>query len=978
MKPTRPSAFRGRRSAAMLMSLASLWAVAAFAACSGRERSDGIDGIDYRPPTEGAGCVPGQTRECGIEIGTRDGYVDCAKGTQLCGDDKTWGTCVGNGTRYKAKAPAPKSGGDDPSLGTKAVGGASTTCLDNPCNPYCKTFDDIPDSGITTDAITTITPGPTVSLEESNIPGGFADKGTIHAWCSSANPAERAAACQFDHHCAPLAGGGLGCVPWLPGEKDSCAGVDVTAPPVCSPTDTSTYRNLTICNRGSAPLEQNVTCMGYPGNKPHFPDDSPGLGTTVLDTSTTSTPITAANPIKPGECRTFTVPNSNFVSMGTESVMCNPPDVTGATTTLESVPLAANSTEWANPINATSDTDLLKSATASFARVGTEQVPNAVTASTFTFPANLVGAWSNGTWASATFNDNAGTFSTATTLVSNTCTGTGCQVWQSGGVTIPAALAAADAATITTSLGPGEAAGARVSGFGLSVPAGATPSVIRVRVRWSSGINKGSVAVRVRKSDGTLVGEFSHSSNFGVVTENGTIDATGLTAADLPGLTATVVAQNTSWGGVTDSASVNELALAVDSFVAPARADAELSFPGFAVPAGSSIEAVRVETLWRVNAASANEELGITPVRADGTALVEQTETLPSTYMTGTSVTTAQYWYGLTPADVGAGFKVRVRASRLAAAPTPPFRLDVDSVKVTVFHRTGPAWPMIEFRNFGFKVPLSATNVQLESYAHYKADPRSGNDYLVLWSESALSGMLDIGAVNPIDNLFHLYKVGATTIVKPLDVEDANFRVRVVATRLLPDTGTTTASLDYVMARVTYTGNVTGHVKECNGSNNWTVSKSNPVTLCEPVTTTIYPPWTVTRVFDGVCPMGTRAKWSRFGYDTATPAGTKVEFRFRTFARDATGACTGLPAVTADPPAPLAVAQVAPVDTQKCDLALAPTATCPVDLYTGLGLPAAREQCLQMDARGVPTSTPAPAAPTLNTWRVTYDCVPEE
>ncbi|MBI2392852.1 MAG: hypothetical protein HYV09_24925 [Deltaproteobacteria bacterium] len=981
MKPTRPTALRGRRSVAMLVSLASLAALGSFAGCSGRERGNGIDAIEYRPPVEGAGCVPGQTRECGIEIGTREGYVDCAKGTQVCADGKTWGTCVGNGARFKVKAPAPKSGGDDPSLGTKAVGGASTTCLDNPCNPYCKSFDDLPDSGITTDAIVTVTPGPTVSLEESNIPGGFADKGTIHAWCSSTDPAERAAACQFDHHCGKLADGTLGCIPYLPDEKDSCSGVDVTAPPVCSPTDTSTYRNLTICNRGSKPLEQNITCMGYPGNKPHFPDDSPGLGTRVLDTSTTSTPITAANPILPGKCRTFTVPNANFASMGTESVMCNPPDVVGATTTLESVPLAASSTEWANPINATSDTDALKSATVSFARSSIEAVPTGASGSGFTNATNLVGPYFDGTWATATFTDTTGTFEHASTLVSNTCSSTLCQNWQTAAtVTIPGALGATDAVRMAAGLTPSDIVTARVNGFGLTVPAGATPSAIRIRVRWYSGSGKLALGVRIRKADGTIIGELTRTGAFAETTEEGTVSATGLTAADIAGLQADVIAARDSTGSSTSTeiARVDELALAVDSFVAPASATADATFPAFAVPAGSTVESVRIETLWRVDTAGANEELGITPIRADGTAAAEATASLGATYPAGATVLSTRYWYGLNAADLGAGFKVRVRGSRLAATPTPPFALEVDSVKVTVFYRVGPSFPMIEFRNFGFKVPTTATNVRLESYAHYKVDPRSTNDYLYLLSESAASGILDFGAVNPIDNLFRLYKVGATVIVTPADVEDANFRVRVFATRGLPDTGSTTASLDYVLARVTYTGDVTGHVAECNGSNNWTVSKSNPVTLCEPVTTTIYPPWTVTRVFNGVCPIGTRAKWSRFGYDTATPAGTKVQFRFRTFAPDSTGTCVALPAVIADPPVPLATAQLAPVDTQKCDLATAPTSTCPVDLYTGLGLPAAREQCLQMDARGVPTSTPAPAAPTLNSWRVTYDCVPEE
>src|SRR5690349_20034719 len=80
----------------------------------------------------GGPCDAGAVRDCGIEIGTHDGVVDCAKGTQSC-IGGVWSACMPSGETKSVAAPSPKTGTS--SLGTQSIGGSSSSCTDNPCDP---------------------------------------------------------------------------------------------------------------------------------------------------------------------------------------------------------------------------------------------------------------------------------------------------------------------------------------------------------------------------------------------------------------------------------------------------------------------------------------------------------------------------------------------------------------------------------------------------------------------------------------------------------------------------------------------------------------------------------------------------------------------------------------------------------------------------------------------------------------------------
>jgi hypothetical protein len=183
-----------------------------------------------------------------------------------------------------------------------------------------------------------------------------------------------------------------------------------------------------------------------------------------------------------------------------------------------------------------------------------------------------------------------------------------------------------------------------------------------------------------------------------------------------------------------------------------------------------------------------------------------------------------------------------------------------------------------------------------------------------------------------------------------------------------------TANLDYVKVSVDYTvPQEIGAIEECNTLNNWSATKLNPKTSCVPQTITTLVPFTVTRMFDGECPQDTSPKWQFFVYSTSTPPDTRVEFRFRSFPKT-NGSCDALPAVTSDPPVPVATASLTQ-DPEVCTL-VSNNGSCPKNLFTALGgLPAGGNECLQMDAYGVPSKS---ASPQLLDWSVTYSCLPSQ
>jgi hypothetical protein len=158
----------------------------------------GCSGDDPLPPYLGAGaaggggpieagpCQDGVTRACGFPVKRQGNVVSCFRGTQTC-QSGTWGEC-GDGTVTEELHEPPPPGG----FKTQALG-PPVNCMDNPCDPFCKRYNEVPDGGL----ISTNDAG--VLFEWSsgsitNLPSALAGKG-------KREPCRWASDCQFNQRC---------------------------------------------------------------------------------------------------------------------------------------------------------------------------------------------------------------------------------------------------------------------------------------------------------------------------------------------------------------------------------------------------------------------------------------------------------------------------------------------------------------------------------------------------------------------------------------------------------------------------------------------------------------------------------------------------------------------------------------------------------------------------------------------------------
>jgi hypothetical protein len=143
----------------------------------GRVRPSGILGNGSFGGAAGSGsqfrrrpCEHGAVRDCHVKIGEHEGIVTCYVGKQAC-NEGVWGPCTDGVLTNK------------PGVGTESDGGMNTAsygeptfCKNNPCDPYCKIFDETPEAGIRADAGVPLYTWPTGIL--SDLPSGLVKKGS--------------------------------------------------------------------------------------------------------------------------------------------------------------------------------------------------------------------------------------------------------------------------------------------------------------------------------------------------------------------------------------------------------------------------------------------------------------------------------------------------------------------------------------------------------------------------------------------------------------------------------------------------------------------------------------------------------------------------------------------------------------------------------------------------------------------------------
>jgi hypothetical protein len=313
-------------------------------------------------PTAASRCSEGATKDCHVTVGEEAGILTCLVGASTC-TNGTWGPC--EGTISSKPAPQPP----EPRDPAEANAGADlpkalslsnpTACTNDPCDPTCQIFDEVPDGGVKPP----LSDGGSYQGGSVNsIPGGFAAKGLKE-------PCDEAFDCQFDHYCSAPASGSCAhskcatgaalasscdpcvtsicaqtpscctsgwdascvskvasvcgavcggaiagdCKPWAPGATDpACAGADLTIGVPCSDT-------VPVCNRGQSAAPAGVKVHVYPGNSSHFPKCAPPAGSESAE-------CTLSEAIPPGGCVQLTDADceGNNTLNGNKTLMVNP------------------------------------------------------------------------------------------------------------------------------------------------------------------------------------------------------------------------------------------------------------------------------------------------------------------------------------------------------------------------------------------------------------------------------------------------------------------------------------------------------------------------------------------------------------------------------------------------------------------------------------------------------------------------------
>jgi hypothetical protein len=230
-------------------------------------------------------CDEGVVEECKVQIDENNCFV----GEKQC-QDGAWSECLETGSFETMALTSPNA------------------CTNNPCNPYCQSFDENPSPALVTPGTAPPLGGSVYGLPTSFQNKGLNDKAHTGVNCDNNND------CQFDHKCNTATGN---CVPWANGAFNSAAGgIDLTVPVVCDPN------YVWVCNRGSvqAPAGVELAIIAN-GSANAFGGCNPLAFGSIHDTCETSAAIA------PGACQQVTGCNIS----GTKTVFVNTPDPPGDT-----------------------------------------------------------------------------------------------------------------------------------------------------------------------------------------------------------------------------------------------------------------------------------------------------------------------------------------------------------------------------------------------------------------------------------------------------------------------------------------------------------------------------------------------------------------------------------------------------------------------------------------------------------------------
>jgi hypothetical protein len=246
--------------------------------------------------------------------------LTCLNGERTCVGE-AWGPCAGEFSSKSmpgsdmAKGWAP---GEYRPLGLSDAG----PCQNNPCDPACQDFEEIPpDAGYEViPEITTVWYAGSFDDLLNGLPAGFVNKGLK-------TPCTTTLDCQFDSHCLPTGSNGITCddgaanccMPWNPNEYGTCspAKPDISTGLACEKPDGT--KIIPLCNRGNAPLVPPIRIYIFPGNSSQFPLCTPDNDPDVCF-------IPAGQPaIQPGQCVEVSSCAAYLPGNGVRTIMVNGP-----------------------------------------------------------------------------------------------------------------------------------------------------------------------------------------------------------------------------------------------------------------------------------------------------------------------------------------------------------------------------------------------------------------------------------------------------------------------------------------------------------------------------------------------------------------------------------------------------------------------------------------------------------------------------
>ncbi|HEY6559532.1 MAG TPA: lectin-like protein [Polyangiaceae bacterium] len=211
--------------------------LSAMSGCSGGQE---LEGNPFEHPPEDGGqnhveagpCTEETTRRCGITLGRHGNVLSCYVGTQKC-QGGVWSTCA-DGQVTELAVP---SGGMFP----QALG-PPKACVNNPCDPWCQVYNEVPDAAIIPNIGDPVFTWETGGLED--MPPGLTKKALVQ-------PCQSGADCQFNHYCKdvstasacthskcikglPLDAACDPCVAAVCAQDPSCCGTSACAHDVCA------------------------------------------------------------------------------------------------------------------------------------------------------------------------------------------------------------------------------------------------------------------------------------------------------------------------------------------------------------------------------------------------------------------------------------------------------------------------------------------------------------------------------------------------------------------------------------------------------------------------------------------------------------------------------------------------------------------------------------------------------------------------